>query len=211
MRLGFVALSDAAPLIVAETQGLFTDAGLTVELRREIGWATVRDKIIYGELEAAHAPAPMLWSAQLGIHCPPCDVLTALVLSANGNAITLSRTLWNQGVRDDAALRSLIRTRRGGQPLTFGVVFPFSSHHLLLRSWLRSAGIDPDKDVRIVIVPPPQMFRNLAAGTIDGFCAGEPWNSLAVREGIGWCRLCSASATPDHVEKVLMVRADFAL
>jgi ABC-type nitrate/sulfonate/bicarbonate transport system substrate-binding protein len=206
-----VALSDAAPLIVAEARGFFTEAGLDVELHREIGWATIRDKIIYGELDAAHAPAPMLWSAQLGINCPPCDVLTALVLNLNGNAITLSAALREAGVRDDRELRKLALERRARQPLTFGVVFPYSSHHLLLRSWLRSADIDPDRDVRIVVVPPGQMFRNIAARTIDGFCAGEPWNSLAVREDVGWCRLCSAVETPGHVEKVLMVRSEFAV
>jgi len=181
-----------------------------VELSREIGWATIRDKIVYGELDAAHAPAPMLWSAQLGIGCPPCDVLTAFVLSLNGNAITLSQALWQSGVQDDVALRKLARERRSRNPLTFGVVFPFSSHHLLLRQWLKSAGMDPDRDARIVVVPPAQVFRNLAAGTIDGFCAGEPWNSLAIQEGHGWCRLVSAKVTPGHLEKVLMVRSLFA-
>ena len=91
----FVALSDAAPFMVANELGLFARHGLRVELHREIGWATIREKIIYGELEAAHAPAPMLWSVQLGLGCAPCEVLTALVLNRNGNAITLSRALWD--------------------------------------------------------------------------------------------------------------------
>ena len=151
----------------------------------------------------------MLWSAQLGINCPPTNVLTAFAVNLNGNAVTLSRALWDAGVRDDDALRTIARERRR-QPLTFGVVFPFSSHHLLLRDWLRGAGLDPDRDVRIVVVPPAQMFRNLSAGTIDGFCAGEPWNTLAVREGIGWGRTCSAVHQPGHVEKVLFVTKAFA-
>jgi ABC-type nitrate/sulfonate/bicarbonate transport system substrate-binding protein len=209
--VGFVALTDAAPFAVAEARGFFRERGLRVELRREIGWATIRDKIIYGELDAAHAPAPMLWSAQLGINCPTCDVLTALVLNLNGNAITLSRALWDAGARDDAGLRALVRDRkRRHQPVTLGVVFPFSSHHLLLRSWLRGLELDPDREVRIVVVPPAQVFRNLAAGTIDGFCAGEPWNSFAVREGIGVIRVCSAVQQPGHIEKVLMVTRLFA-
>lgn len=210
LRLGFLALTDAAPLVAAQELGIFSRHGLRVELRREIGWATIREKIIYGELDAAQAPAPMLWSTQLGLGCPPCEVLTALVLSLHGNAITLSRSLWEAGVRDAATLRDYNRSRRQRTPLTFGVVFQLSSHHLLLRDWLRTAGLEPERDVRIVVVPPAQMFRNLAAQTIDGFCAGEPWNSVAVREGAGWCPAWSAALHPGHVEKVLLVTRRFA-
>ena len=210
LRVGYLSLTDAAPFIIAQELGHFARHNLRVELRREIGWATIREKIIYGELDAAHAPAPMLWSAQLGLGCPPCDVLTALVLNLNGNAITLSQALWDAGVRDASTLRDHARARRARLPLTFGVVFPFSSHHLLLRDWLRSAGLDTERDVRIVVVPPAQMFRNLNAHTIDGFCAGEPWNTLAVREGAGWCPTWSAALEPGHVEKVVMVSRRFA-
>lgn len=210
LRVGFLSLTDAAAFIVAQELGYFARHQVRVELRREIGWATIREKIIYGELDAAQAPAPMLWSAQLGLGCPATEVLTALVLNLNGNAITLSRALWDAGVRDAATLREHARLRRSRQPLTFGVVFPFSSHHLMLRDWLRAAGFEIDRTVRIVVVPPAQMFRNLCAHTIDGFCAGEPWNTLAVREGAGWCPTWSAALEPGHVEKVVMVTRRFA-
>lgn len=210
LRLGFLALTDAAPLIVAQELDLFARRGLSVELNREVGWATIRDKVIYGELDAAHAPAPMLWSAQLGIGCAPADVCTGLVLNLHGNAITLSHRLRQLGVHDAATLRTEALRRRGENKLTFGVVFPFSMHHLLLRQWLQAARLDPARDVRIAVVPPAQMFRNLAAGTLDGYCAGEPWNSLAVQEGAGWCPAWSAALAPGHVEKVLLVRAAFA-
>ncbi len=210
LRLGFLPLTDAAPLVVAEHLGLFKGHGLSVQLQREIGWATIREKIIYGELDAVHAPAPMLWATQLGLGCAPCEVLTALILNRHGNAITFSRALWDSGVRDAATFRAYVRNRRSEQPLTLGVVYHYSSHHLLLLGWLRDAGLDPARDVRIVVVPPAQMFRNLAAGTIDGYCAGEPWNSLAVREGAGWCPAWSGAQAPGHVEKVLMVTSRFA-
>ena len=210
LRVGFLALTDAAPFAVAAQQDLFARHGLRVELRREIGWATIREKIIYGELDAAHAPAPMLWSTQLGLGCPPTAVLTALVLNLHGNALTLSRALWDAGVRDAATLRTHVQDRPARHPLTFGIVFHHSSHHLLLRDWLLAAGINPERDVRIVIVPPAQMFRNLVAGTLDGYCAGEPWNTLAVREGAGWCPTWSAAQSPGHVEKVLLVTQRFA-
>lgn len=210
LRVGFIALTDAAPLIVAQELQLFARHGLRVELRGEIGWATVREKIVYGELDAAHAPAPMLWSTQLGLGCAPCDVVCPHVLNLNGNAITLSTRLWEAGVRDRETLRAFVRHRSSRDRLTLGVVFQFSSHHLLLRDWLRSANIDPERDVRIVVVPPAQMFRNLAAGTIDGYCVGEPWNSFAVREGAGWCPAWSAAQDPGHLEKVIMVTRRFA-
>lgn len=211
LRVGFLALTDAAPFAVAEELGLFVKYGLRVQLTREVGWATIREKIIYGELDAAQCPAPMLWSTALGIDSVPYPVLTALVLSMNGNALTLSERLWNMGVRDAATLREEARRRSGERKLTFGVVSPQSSHHIFLRAWLSAGGIQPDRDVRIVVVPPAQMFRNLAAGTIDGYCAGEPWNTLSVREKVGWCPAWSAGNQLSGVEKVLMVAESFAI
>jgi len=210
LRVGFLALTDAAPFAVAEERGLFARHGVRVQLSREVGWATIREKIIYGELDAAQAPAPMLWSTSLGLQSVASPVTTGLVLNLHGNALTLSERLWAAGVRDAATLRDEARRHSGERRLTFGAVFNFSSHHTLLRAWLRSGGINPDRDVRIVVVPPAQMFRNLAAGTIDGYCAGEPWNTLAVREKIGWCPAWSAAQQPGHVEKVLMVTERFA-
>jgi ABC-type nitrate/sulfonate/bicarbonate transport system substrate-binding protein len=205
LRIGFLALTDAAPLIVAQERGYFAQRGLQVQLVREVGWATIREKILYGELDAAQAPAPMLWSAQLGLGCSAHPVLTAFVFNLHGNAFTLSNALHAEGVRDAATLRAVARSRRGESRLTLGVVFPFSSHHLQLRQWLEQAGIRPDHDVRIAIVPPAQMFRNLQAGTIDGYWAGEPWNTLAVRAGVGWCPTWSAAQSAGHMEKVLLI------
>lgn len=210
LRIGFVALNDAAPLIVAHEHGLFRDAGLNVRLSREIGWATIRDKIVYGELDAAHSLAGLLLSLRLGLDYQPCDVLTACVLSVNGNAITLSERLWTEGVRDGATLRDVVMKHRHARPLTFGVVARYSTHHVHLCDWLREAGIHPVRDVRIVVVPPGQVFRNLHAGTIDGYCVGEPWNSLAVSAGAGWCPSLSRDLSPNHPEKVLMVQSQFA-
>jgi len=113
-------------------------------------------------------------------------------------------------VRDAATLRAHLRSGRRREPLTLGVVFPFSSDHLHLREWLRTAGIDPDREVRIVMVPPAQMFRHLTGGTIDGYYASEPWNSVAVQAGAGWCPVTSAAQHPGHVEKVLIVTRRYA-
>ncbi len=210
LRVGFLALTDSAPIIVAQALGLFSRNGLDVELSREVGWATIREKITYGELHAAHAPAPMLWATHLGIDCVPTPVLSALILNQHGNAITLSERLWKAGVTNAATFREEAKRRTGERRITLGVVFRHSSHHLFLRRWLLDANISPENDVRIVVVPPAQMYRNLVAGTIDGYCAGEPWNTVAISEGAGWCPTWSAQYLPGHVEKVLMVTRAFA-
>jgi ABC-type nitrate/sulfonate/bicarbonate transport system substrate-binding protein len=210
LRLGFVPLTDCAPLVMARELNLFKKFGLNVALSRELGWATIRDKIIHRELHAAHAVVGMPFAATLGLGSAPCDCLTALVLNLHGNAITLSNDLWNHGVRDGAGLQAEITKLRGRKTFTFGVVYGFSSHNFLLRRWLTAAGVQPDRDARIVVVPPPQMVANLKAGHLDGFCAGEPWNSAAVQSRTGWCVATSAELEPGHPEKVLMVRREFA-
>jgi ABC-type nitrate/sulfonate/bicarbonate transport system substrate-binding protein len=210
LRVGFVPLTDCAPLAMAQELGLFKKYGLRVELNRELGWATIRDKIIHRELDAAHALAAMPVAASLGLGSVACDCVTGLVLNLNGNAITLSNELWQRGVRDGKTLRAEITRSRHEKMLTFGAVFPFSSHHNLLRHWFSAHGIDPVRDVRIVVVPPPQMAANLKAGHLDGFCVGEPWNSVAVQSRAGWIVATSSELDSHHPEKVLMVRSDFA-
>ena len=211
LRLGFVPLTDCAPIVMAQELGLFRKFGLQVQLSRELGWATVRDKIIHGELDAAHALAAMPLAATLGLGSIACDCLTALVLNLHGNAITLSHELWKRGVRDGITLREEIKKTRREKTFTFGVVSPFSAHRHLLRQWLAAHGMDAERDVRLVIVPPPQMVANLKVGNLDGFCCGEPWNSVAVKARAGWIAAVSAELDPGHPEKVLMVRHDFAV
>jgi ABC-type nitrate/sulfonate/bicarbonate transport system substrate-binding protein len=210
LKLGFVPLVDCAPLVMAKELGLYRKYGVNVVLSRELGWASIRDKIVYGELEATHALAAMPFAVSLGLGSNRCDCVTALVLNLHGNAITLSHDLWQRGVRDGATLREEIVRSRHDKTFTFGVVFPFSSHNFLLRGWLAGAGISTERDVRIVVVPPAQMVTNLKAGHLDGFCVGEPWNSVAVQSQAGWCIATSAELDPQHPEKVLMVTREFA-
>lgn len=210
IRIGFLPLNDCAPLIMAAELGLFAARGLRVSLHQELGWATMRDKILYGELEAAHALAAMPLGATLGLGSIRCECVTGLILNLNGNAITLSEDLWNRGVRNGPTLRAEITNRRNDRVLTFGVVHRLSTHQYLLRKWLSFHGINPDRDIRMVVLPPSQMVTNLSSGNIDGFCVGEPWNSVAIEEGAGWCVETSLEIDSDHPEKVLMVRRDFA-
>jgi ABC-type nitrate/sulfonate/bicarbonate transport system substrate-binding protein len=209
LRIGFLGVNDCAPLAYAQEAGLFEKYDLDVELQKETSWAGLRDKVLQGELDAAHAPATLPFLANLGLDSDPCACISAMVLSLQGNAITVSRELWDAGVRDAATLRDQIYKSWGKRTYTFGVVFSYSPQELLLRHWLKSAGIVPDVEVRIVAVPPAQMFPTLKLGYIDGFCVGEPWASVAVQAGIGACLATSAELAPRHPEKVLMVRQSF--
>lgn len=208
LRIGFIPLADCAPLLVAEELGLYAKHGLNVLLSREVGWATIKEKLIYQELHGSHALAGMAFSIKLGLQALTCDVLTSFILSANGNAITLSNDLYHRGVRSAADLKKLIRSQGHQQRLTFGVVSLFSSHYFLLRRWLQAGGIHPDRDVRIAVIPPTQMASSLRAGLLDGFCVGEPWNSVAILEGWGWSPATSIDIAPGHPEKVLLMRGD---
>ena len=211
LRVGFVPLCDSAPLIVAKELGLFEKYGVSVELSRELGWASIRDRIVCNELDAAHALAGLPFSATFGMDCRASKCVAGIVLSLQGNAITLSRRLWDQGVRDAVSLKAAIDRDRGRKTYTFGTVSRVSSHHFLLRNWLASAGIDPDRDVAIAVLPPPLMHLSLRSGNLDGYCVGEPWNSMAVQQGVGRCVATSHSLAPGHPEKVLMVRNEFAI
>lgn len=192
---------------MAKELGLFEDHGLKVQLSREVGWATIRDKIFFGELDAAHALAPMVFAARLGLRGPPTECVAALVLNLHGNAITLSRSLAD-AARKAGGLAGLLARRRG--QLVFGIPFLLSSHHFLLRTWLKSLGLEAHDTAQFVVVPPPQMPMNLKAGHLDGYCVGEPWNSIAALERWGVIAATSAEIAPQHPEKVLMVRREFA-
>lgn len=208
VRIGFIPLADCAPLLVAKDKELFRKHGVKVELSCEVGWATIREKLLYGQIDAAHAIAGLALAMRLGLSTPPCRVVAPFVFNLNGDAITLSRDLWNRGVRDAATLKKLIRSTTSRR-LTFGMVSRYASHHFLLRRWLISGGIDPNTEVRIVALPPTQMAANLAAGLIDGYCVGEPWNSVAVDKGVGWIAATSEDIFPGHPEKVLLMNEVF--
>lgn len=207
LRVGFVPLVHAAPLLAAAALGLFQHHGLRVRLSREVGWATIREKILSGELDAAQALAPMPLAMSLGLNSAPVDCLTALVLNHHGDTVILTRRLWRETQGDPKAL--LTARSPGDAPLTFGIVYPHSAQSYLLQRWLTGAGLVADRDFRLVVVPPQQTVHHLKAGHLDGCCVGEPWGSLAVRSGVGVIAALSADLAPGHPEKVLLVRASF--
>lgn len=210
VKLGFVPLTDAAPLIVAKAKGFFAAEGLAVELSREASWATIRDKVAVGALDGAHMLAPLALSSTLGLGGHAAAIAAPFVFNRGGAAVTLSMRITSAG--DPAAiLRRLVRARdQGSGPLTFAVVFPQSIHAYLLRRWLTEAGIDPQRDVRITVAPPPRMPDLLADGVIEGFCAGEPWSSAAEAAGSGQVAVRASALWPAAPDKVLGLREAWA-
>jgi nitrate/nitrite transport system ATP-binding protein len=211
LEIGFVPLTDCAPLVVAQEKGFFQKHGLEeVTLSREPSWKAIAEGITSKRLDAAQMVAAMPLALTMGLGGrAPMPVVTGLVLSRNGNAITLSKHLYNAGVRSLADFKGALAADPD-RVHTLGTVHPASMHNLILRYWLASADIDPDRDLNLTVIPPAQMVATLKAGNIDGFCAGEPWNAHAVSEGIGFIVANDLELWPGHPEKVLGVREAWA-
>ncbi|MET0106732.1 MAG: CmpA/NrtA family ABC transporter substrate-binding protein [Sedimenticola sp.] len=223
LSLGFIPLTDCAPLIVAKEKGYFEKYGLDISLSKETSWANIRDKVAIGILDGAQMLAPMPLAMTLGIGPIHKPMVTAYSMDLNGNAITVSNQLhkrmtnaapeaMRQRSTSVQALKAVIDANRhaGKPPLTFAVVFPFSPHNYELRYWMASAGIDPDRDVRLVVVPPPQMVSQLEQGLIDGYSVGEPWNALAVQRGLGHTLITKYEIWNNSPEKVFGVTEEWA-
>lgn len=221
--VGFIPLLDCASLVVAAERGFAAQEGLDLRLVRETSWANIRDRVIVGHFDAAHMLAPMTIASTLGIGHVKSPFIAPMSLGLGGNAITVSVPLWEQMLAQGAtsgdftlaaaaALKRVIvaRERSQQEPLTFGMVYPFSCHNYELRYWLAAAGIDPDRDVRLAVIPPPFLADALRVGQIDGFCVGEPWNSVAVDAGVGVIVTPTTALWPLSPEKVLGCRAEWA-
>ena len=215
VRFGLLRLTDSAPAVVALERGLFRELGLEVELSVEPSWANIADKLAYGLLDAASMLPPLALAAALGLRGPPGRLLVPMGLSGGGNTVTLGQEA-AQAVLDVAAepVDVLATGRRFGAwlraqpaPPRFAVVHAFSTHNLLLRYWLAASGMDPDRDIQTVVVPPEQVESALARGRIAGFCAGAPWGELAEQHGSGKVRLGTSDIWADHPEKCLAVAA----
>ena len=206
LRLGFVALSDAAPLVAAKVLEFGHRHGLTLELVRQPSWAAIRDKLLSGELDAAHALYGLVYGVQLGIGGPQADMAILMVLNRNGQAITLSTRL-ARALDETGSLNAAVATL--GRTPVFAQTFPTGTHAMWLYHWLAANGVHPRNDMESVVIPPPRMVDALSRGTLDGFCAGEPWNALAESTGAGETVVATSEIWPDHPEKVLACRRDF--
>ncbi|WP_208605650.1 CmpA/NrtA family ABC transporter substrate-binding protein [Rhizobium aegyptiacum] len=224
LRAGFIPLVDASVLIAAAEFGFARKEGLTLDLVKDVSWANVRDRLAFRQFDIAHMLSPMPVASMLGLGSNPSPTITPFSLGRGGNAITLSARLFER-MREDAGLpetagaldnaRALAKTlaamKAREEPLaTFGVTYPFSSHNYEFRYWLAAGGIDPDKDVKLVVVPPPMTSDALAAGAIDGFCVGAPWNMVASERGLGRIVAAKQDIWPSAPEKVIGMRPDWA-
>lgn len=205
VNIGYIPLTDAAPLIIAKEKGFFAKYGIEqVNLLQEASWDGIADRVVGGELHAAQMVAGMPLALTLGMNGrPSMPISVPLVLSRNGNAITLSTQLYQKGIRTLQNLKAAIRTTIIERKLTIGIVHECSMHNLMLRYWLASADIDPDTDLDLIVIPPQEMVDRLRAGQIDGFCVGEPWNSQAVQEEIGFVIATDLDIWAGNPEKVL--------
>jgi two-component system, oxyanion-binding sensor len=207
VKLGFVPLTDCAPLLVAHRLGLDRVHGLDFRLRRQPSWAAVRDKLITGRLDAAQALYGLVYGVQLGLGGPQCDMAILMTLNQNGQGISLAPALAEQYRRGD----SLVEIgRRLGRPLVLAHTFPTGTHAMWLYYWLAAQGVHPLRQAKCVVIPPPQMSQAMQAGVLDGFCAGQPWHAVAERDGVANLVVDSATIWPDHPEKVLACRRDLA-
>ncbi len=212
LEIGFVPLTACAPLAVAKEKGFFAKHGLDeVTLVRETSWRGITDGMVGGYLDAAQMPSGMpLWLTLGGHENRPIPVVSALTITRNGNAITLAKRFYDQGVYTLADFKKMLHNTPLGQH-RMGMVHPSSMHNLLLRYWLASGGIDPDRDVSLKTIPPAQMVVDLQAGSIDGYCVGEPWNLRGAIEGVGFTVATDLEIWPGHPGKVLGVREDWAV
>ncbi len=212
VRLGIIALTDCAAIIMAHELGYFKKYGIDSTISKEASWAVIRDRLVLGENQATHMLYGMPYASTMGLlGSPKKPMIIPCCLNHNGQAITLAKHLLTKGVRSPSDLKPLaLEAQKKGAPLTFAMTFPPGTHAMWIRYWLASGGVHPDKDVSLITIPPAQMVANMKVGKMDGFCVGEPWNLRAVADGIGYTALTTQQLWKDHPEKVLGFTAEYA-
>lgn len=211
IKLGFIPLTDCAPLVVAKELGLFQKYGVDVQLSKESSWANIRDKVLNGELDGAHCLFSMPASVYTGIGGKAgSEMKIAMVLSNNGQGITLSKDFCGLvGFKDIKKVAGAINQIKQRKEVTFAMTFPGGTHDIWLRNWLAAAGVN-QKSVGIITIPPPQMVANMKVDNMEGFSVGEPWNGVAVAQNVGFTHIASQDIWKDHPEKALVVNSGFS-
>lgn len=211
IKLGFISLTDCAPLVVAKELGLFAKYGVDVELEKEASWAVVRDKILNGEIDGAHCLFSMPFSVYTGIGGKAGqEMKIAMVLNNNGQAITLSKDFCGlSGYKEVNKVAAAVKNVQSRKEVTFAMTFPGGTHDIWLRNWMAAAGIN-QKSVGIITIPPPQMVANMRVDNMEGYCVGEPWNGVAAAQNVGFTHIASQDIWKHHPEKALVVNSAFA-
>jgi nitrate/nitrite transport system substrate-binding protein len=211
IKLGFIPLTDCAPLVVAKELGLFAKYGVDVELSKEASWANVRDKILNGELDGAHCLFSMPLSVYTGIGGKAgSEMKIAMVLNNNGQAITLSKDFCGLvGFKEVGKVVAALKNVQARKEVTFAMTFPGGTHDIWLRNWMAAAGIN-QKSVGIITIPPPQMVANMRVDNMEGYCVGEPWNGVAAAQNVGFTHISTQDIWKNHPEKALVVNSAFA-
>jgi nitrate/nitrite transport system substrate-binding protein len=217
-KLGFIALTDSAPLIIAQEKGFFARYGMTeVEVIKQASWGTTRDNLVLGSggdgIDGAHILTPMPYLISEGTVTDgrkiPMYILARL--NVDGQGISVANKYKELNVQLDSSLlrANIDQAKAAGDPLKFAVTFPGGTHDLWMRYWLAAGGIDPDNDASTIVVPPPQMVANMKTGTMDAFCVGEPWNAQLINQNIGYSALTTGQLWNNHPEKAFAMRADW--
>jgi nitrate/nitrite transport system substrate-binding protein len=211
IKIGFIPLTDCAPLVAAKELGLFKKYGVNVELSKESSWANIRDKVLNGELDAAHCLFSMPLSVYTGIGGKAgSEMKIAMVLNNNGQGITLSKDFCGLvGFKDIKKVNAAVTTIKKRKEVTFAMTFPGGTHDIWLRNWMAAAGVN-QKSVGIITIPPPQMVANMKVDNMEGYCVGEPWNGVAVAQNVGFTHIASQDIWKHHPEKALVVNSGFA-
>ena len=212
VKLGFIPLTDCSPLVMAKELGLFKKYGVNVELSKEASWANVRDKILTGELDGAHCLYSMPFSVYTGVGGKAgSEMKIAMMLNVNGQAITLSNDFCGKvGFKQMNKVTPIVAAKlKAEREVTFAMTFPGGTHDLWLRNWMSIAGLN-QRAMKIITIPPPQMVANMKVGNMDGYCVGEPWGGVAVKQGIGFTQVASQDIWKDHPEKALVVNKEFS-
>jgi nitrate/nitrite transport system substrate-binding protein len=211
IRIGFIPLTDCASVVMAHELALYRKHGVEVEVSREASWATIRDKVVTGDLDGAHCLFGMPFSVYTGIGgTAGQEMQIAMVLNNNGQAITLSKEFCGPvGFREVSKVRAAVEAMKANKTVTFAMTFPGGTHDLWLRYWLAAAGVD-QKSVKVITIPPPQMVANMKVGNMDGYSVGEPWNGVCVQQGIGTTHISSQDIWKHHPEKALVVNKTFS-
>jgi len=217
-KLGFIALTDSAPLIIAKEKGLFEKYGMKdVEVIKQASWGTTRDNLVLGSeaggIDGAHILSPMPYLIAEGKitngNKVPMYILARL--NTNGQAISFANEFKDLKIslKSDGLKDAFAKIKSGGKELKCAVTFPGGNHDLWMRYWLASLGIDPNKDIETIVVPPPQMVANMKAGNMQAFCVAEPWHARLIAQNSGYTALLTSEIWKDHPEKAFSMRADW--